>query len=71
MKFTSTLIIDSAKDGMLSLKAIHDHVRRRIFPFAPDLYSLLGLSKEDGLQNFAEIVFPDFLLIEFVVFFHS
>lgn len=56
MKFTSTLIIENAQDGMLSLNSIHDHIRRRIFPFSPDLYSLLGMSKEDGLQNFADIV---------------
>ena len=56
MNDTSKYLVDHAKSGMLSMQAIHDHVRRRCFPFSPDLYSLLGMNKEDGLQNFADII---------------
>lgn len=54
--FTSTLVVENAPAGKLSLDAIHDHIRRRCFPFAPSLYPLLGMTPEDGIQNFADIV---------------
>jgi hypothetical protein len=48
--------MNNALNTLISLNEIHAHVRRRCFPFMPDLYHLLGMNLEDGLQNFADII---------------
>jgi len=54
------LMIKNAKDTLYSLNDLQAMVRRRCFPFVPDLYSLLGMTpngdRTDGLQNFADII---------------
>jgi hypothetical protein len=49
-------MLRDAYDTRLKLNDLHDTVRRRNMPFVPSLYRLLGMTLEDGVQNFADII---------------
>lgn len=49
-------LLEASKGTFLSMNEIHNRIRRRNLPFVPSLYSLLGMTIEDGMQNFADII---------------
>lgn len=49
-------LLKACQNTFLSMQTIHDRIRRRNLPFTPNLYKVLGMNIEDGMQNFADLV---------------
>ncbi|MCQ2209213.1 MAG: hypothetical protein MJZ34_02865 [Paludibacteraceae bacterium] len=49
-------LLAACDNTFLPMDHIHNIIRRRNFPFCQDLYSLMGMTRLDGMQNFADIV---------------
>lgn len=49
-------LLSACENTFLSMQYLHDVIRRRNLPFCQNLYSLLGMTLKDGMQNFADLV---------------